>query len=254
MSNRSTARSRSPRKQPQHQPRTAADLYTSGDYYRDNPDFHAGDSPWKAEQVLRTLAGQVVPVRTVAEVGCGAGGVLAEIHDRMPHATLKGFDISPQAIAQARASHRKARLSFDVVGEKGIPEGSFFDLLLAVDVVEHVEDPFGFLRGLRAHCRHLVAHVPLALSVQTMLRPHVLMDSWRKLGHIHCFTEELALATVEASGFSVIRTVITAGGVDHPRGWKAKLARVPRALAYRMSPSRAAWLLGGFSIMILARS
>ena len=235
---------------------TTADRYISDAYYQDHPDFHAADSAWKARQVhgiLNLGDGWLLP-STVAEVGCGAGGVLASLCDLMPETTLHGFDVSPLAISEAKAQHKDPRLNYAVVGERGVPEDSFFDMILAIDVIEHVENPIGFLRDLKAHCRHLVAHIPLAISVQNALRPHTLLRSRQTVGHIHYFTEALAVATVSDAGYWIIRSKITPSGLANAKGVRAKLARIPRGLIYGLSPSRAAWLLGGCSVMILAQT
>ena len=233
---------------------TAATRYVSGEYYRRHTSFHAQDSAWKAREVHETLrlAGERVRPGSVAEVGCGAGGVVARLRELLPDATFAGFDISPHAIGAARARHPEIR--FEVVGETGVPEGWHSDLLLAIDVVEHVENPVGFLRGLRPHCRYLIAHIPLAISVMNALRPHTLTQSRWKVGHLHYFTEELAEETFKDAGYTIVQSRITPSGIANRKGTRAWLARLPRALAFAISPSRAAHLLGGFSIMILAES
>src|SRR5262245_22986552 len=64
-----------------------ADLYTSDEYARRHPDWHRSDSPWKAAQVLAMLQRHGLVPRTVVEVGCGAGGILAELQKNLPAAT-----------------------------------------------------------------------------------------------------------------------------------------------------------------------
>jgi cyclopropane fatty-acyl-phospholipid synthase-like methyltransferase len=45
-----------------------------------------------------------------------------------------------------------------------------FDVVMAIDVLEHLEDYFDFLRKLKAKGTYKVFHVPLELSVQKVLR------------------------------------------------------------------------------------
>ena len=46
------------------------------------------------------------------EIGCGVGGILADLHRQLPpDVELHGFDIAPEAIARAK-SRECERLSF----------------------------------------------------------------------------------------------------------------------------------------------
>jgi 2-polyprenyl-3-methyl-5-hydroxy-6-metoxy-1,4-benzoquinol methylase len=47
---------------------------------------------------------------------------------------------------------------------------TYFDVVMAIDVFEHVEDYLGFIRRLRVKGEYKVFHIPLDLSVQTVLR------------------------------------------------------------------------------------
>jgi SAM-dependent methyltransferase len=84
-------------------------FYTSGEYLARNPTWHAEDSAWKASQVLGMLNRHGLRPRTVCEIGCGAGAVLRELHDRMDHQpSFVGYEVSPQAfkLAVSRSSER----------------------------------------------------------------------------------------------------------------------------------------------------
>ena len=86
--------------------------YTSGDYLEKNPDWHEGDSPWKAGQVKKILDRNNLHPSTVMEVGCGVGRVLSSLQELLDHdVRLVGYDISPQAIERAR-TRQNDHLSF----------------------------------------------------------------------------------------------------------------------------------------------
>ncbi len=51
--------------------------YVGGDYAIWNPTWDVEDSPWKVEQVLRMMSLHKLVPSSIAEVGCGAGAVLA---------------------------------------------------------------------------------------------------------------------------------------------------------------------------------
>ena len=75
---------------------------------------------------------------------------------------------------------------------------------MAIDVFEHVEDYFGFLRKLREKAEYKIFHIPLDLSVQTVLRSSPIIKGRKSVGHIHYFTKETALETLKDTGYEII--------------------------------------------------
>lgn len=71
--------------------------YLDSSYLARNPDWDRKDAPWKASQVLNLLNNHQITPNSICEVGCGSGDILANLSVTLPHATMSGFDISPQA-------------------------------------------------------------------------------------------------------------------------------------------------------------
>jgi hypothetical protein len=222
-----------------------ADRYTGEEYAASNPDWHVADSPWKAQQILAMLRADPSPVETVCEVGCGAGEILRQLHDHMPATRcLVGYEIAevPLTMAAERATERLSFKMADAASDDDV-----FDLMIIMDVVEHVGDPIAFLDRLRFKARRTILHVPLDLSVQSVIRPGKLM-SWREgVGHIHSFTPETAIATVKDAGYTIRGHVFTRSFDVEATTLKARFARVPRRLLPEALTVR---LLGGYSILI----
>ena len=108
-------------------------------YIRDRIDQH-----WHLDEcTLRPLTG-----KTALDVGCGAG-LLAEPLARMG-ATVSAVDAAPELIAVAKAHAAGAGLAIDyrAVGVEAV--GERFDLVTAMEVVEHVADPRAFVASLAA--------------------------------------------------------------------------------------------------------
>lgn len=107
-------------------------------FLRDAMDTHwAGDS-----HSLRPLGG-----RCALDVGCGAG-LLCEPLARLG-ATVTGIDAAAENIAAARAHADGSRLSIDYrCGELGAMGLSDFDLVTAMEVIEHVADKTAFIAAL----------------------------------------------------------------------------------------------------------
>ena len=140
------------------------DVYVNGAYLEKNPGWHIEESPWKARQVHRMLKKRNLTPHTICEVGCGAGEVLNELQKLLQDQTvLWGYDISPQAIALCRPKTNE-RLHFKLADIRR-EQDAFFEMLLVLDVFEHLEDAFSFLRALRHKGEDKIFHIPLDLCV-----------------------------------------------------------------------------------------
>jgi len=230
----------------------AQNVYVNGEHLERNPDWHVYASGWKARHVLQMLRRHPLSEHTVGEVGCGAGEVLRQLQLEMdPHCVFSGYDISPQAIELAR-SRENQRLHFKLADIFQEPD-AYFDLLLILDVVEHVEDYFSFLRSLKPLARDKIFNFPLDLSVQALLRRDGLMMRRRTYGHLHYFTRDLVLQSLAGEGYDVVDWFYAPFGTDFPMGAKGRIIRWPRMLFSAISEDLAARLLGGFSLFVLAR-
>ena len=173
-------------------------MYSDGRYLESNPGWHTEDSPWKAQQVLRMLKQHDIHPHTVAEIGCGAGEIVRQLSLNLPETAFSGFDISADAISMAR-SRESDRVRFFNADFRTSPDN--FDVLLVMDVVEHVEDCFGFLRSIRERAEYKIIHIPLDMSVSLLLRNRLMLVR-KSVGHIHyCRT---ALALLEDTGYEIL--------------------------------------------------
>ncbi len=224
-------------------------IYEDNSYMQANPTWHEEDSPWKASHIIRILEANDVTVKSVAEIGCGFGGILRSLYESMPDdVEFDGYDIAPEAIAHAKASECE-RLHFHE--EDLLKSSKTFDLLLAIDVAEHVPDLYGFLEGCRRKATYKVYHIPLAIHVSSVARAS-LADAQAKVGHIHYFSSETALAALKYTGHEIIDSFYTDGSHLHP-AFKTALANVPRRIVSSFSTRWSARLLGGYSLLVLCK-
>lgn len=225
--------------------------YTDGSYLKQHPGWHREHSAWKAAQIAALLRRNGREPRTVVEVGCGAGGILAELQRTLPgEAEFTGYEIAPEAFALA-APLAKTRLRFRL-GDFLREETLRHDLLLAIDVVEHVEDYLGFLRALRPRAKAHVFHLPLDLSLVSMMRPVHLQWAYDSVGHLHYFTAETVLRALRNAGYTVVDSTYTAIGLDLPADpGQRQTLRFLRRLGRKISPAWTARLLGTFSLLVL---
>jgi SAM-dependent methyltransferase len=228
-------------------------IYEDGTYLSNHPTWDAEDSAWKAGRIGDLLRNNGVEPSTVCDVGCGAGEVLSCLaREYGADVRFSGYEISPQALEICRTKERDNLHYFPA--EALDDAGDSFDVVMAIDVAEHVEDYLGFLRSLRARGEYKVFHFPLDLSVQSVLRSSPILDTRASVGHLHYFTKETALATLRDSGYEVVDAAYTSWSLDLPsRGWKAGLAKAPRRLLFSVNQDMAVRILGGFSLMVLAK-
>lgn len=229
-----------------------AQIYEDGTYLDNNPSWHEEDSPWKAKQIDKIIKKNSLNPRTICEVGCGAGEILNQLSKLYVDQEFVGYEISPQAFKLC-STKSKPKLTFkhaDLLKD----DAAHFDIVMAIDVFEHVEDYFGFLRKLRGRAEYKIFHIPLDLSVQTVLRSSPIIKERKSVGHIHYFTKDTALETLKDTGYSIIDYFYTGGSLELPnRGWKANILKTPRKLAFSLNKDLAVRLLGGYSLMVLAR-
>lgn len=220
-------------------------MYHDNTYLDRSPIWHLQDAGWKAEEVLRLLTKHRIQPRRVGEAGCGAGEILRRLaHDLGPDVDCVGFETSPHAfeVCRAKAAPRLRFLHADPT-----TTDLRFDVVLALDLLEHLEDYPGFLRRLRDKGTFKVFHIPLDLSVQSILRVDPLAHARASGGRRHYFSKETALAALADAGYEVLGSQYTAP--PSRRGWRA----VVRQAVFRLHEDFAARLLGGYSLLVLAK-
>jgi 2-polyprenyl-3-methyl-5-hydroxy-6-metoxy-1,4-benzoquinol methylase len=230
------------------------DLYLDGEYAEKNPKYHVEDSSWKAQQILKMLDRHHLSITSVCEVGCGAGEILRQLQFHMPEKTVFfGYEISPQAfeLCKQRANEKLIFRLLDLLTEE-IQQP--YDLLLCIDVFEHVENYMGFLRKLKPKGDYKIFHIPLEISVQTVLRGSPFLLTRAKVGHLHYYMKDTAILTLIDTGYEILDYFYTPASLDRGTTFKSKLLKLPRILGYSLlGPDLTARILGGYSLMVLAR-
>lgn len=221
-------------------------------YLKNNPDWHISDSPWKATQILKMLKRNQFEINSIAEAGCGAGEILNQLYQRHPNKDIKfyGYEIAPDAfqLCLKRSNDRLDFFTDDIfnVNKK-------FGLLLIMDVIEHVDDYIGFIKQCSDKADYKLYHIPLDFSVLGLLR-NVPMTARQKVNHIHYFTKDIALSAISDTGQRIIDYFYTPVMVEvHNKGVYTKVLNIFRRLLFKISPDFCVNLLGGYSIMVLAK-
>jgi hypothetical protein len=166
---------------------------------------------------------------------------------------MTGFDISPQVV-QFWDEHKQVSGVEFHLGDFHQINKSQYDLLLMLDVFEHVPDPFSFLENSRLSSDYFIFHIPLDLSASSVARGTTLLQTRNQVGHLHYYTKDLALATLQDTGCEIINWRYTKAYLNGlNRSLRTKLTSIPRQLLFLLNKDLGVRLLGGETLIVLAK-
>ncbi len=223
-------------------------------YLHANPTWHVEDSPWKATQVLKLIQRNNLQPKIVVEIGCGAGEILNQLQQRMEDKDIEfsGYEIAPDAFKLAQ-TREKERLHF--FQEDLLQSNKHFDLLLMMDVFEHVDDYLGFVKASGKKATYKIYHIPLDMSAFSILTNYPI-GARKQVGHLHYFMKDTALATLTDSGQEIVDWLYTAGALEvNNKGLSffGKIIQLMRRFFYKVKPDFAVKAFGGFSLIVLTK-
>ncbi|KRW95363.1 bifunctional 2-polyprenyl-6-hydroxyphenol methylase/3-demethylubiquinol 3-O-methyltransferase UbiG [Paracoccus sp. MKU1] len=181
---------------------------------------------------------------TLLDIGCG-GGLMAEPMARLG-ATVTGADAAEGNIAIARLHAEEQGLAIDyraTTAEALAADGHRFDVVMALEIVEHVADPAQFI----ATCRDLVAPggMLIASTLNRTARSFAAAivgaewimrwlpkgtHDWRRF-----ITPDELAQMAEAAG---LRVVDRCGMVFNPLGWSWSLSHRDLSVNYVLTALR----------------
>jgi len=167
-------------------------------------------------EAVEAVTGNSLAARRVLEIGCSTGATGKKFKEAMEVDHYVGVDISEEAAAIAKTSLDRVITAdiekVDLQSEYGIAHEDY-DLLLALDVLEHLNDPWDALAGLSKHLKpggHVIASIPNVQNV-TVLQD-LARGTWKyqdagilDATHLRFFTYESSLEMFAGAGFSVVK-------------------------------------------------
>lgn len=155
----------------------------------------------------------------VLEIGCGTGFVLSGVHAAYPHASLSASDIYTEGLDYA--TRRVPEAFLFQMDARHIPFREEFDLIVAFDVLEHIEDDETVLSQLFQAC---IAGGGAALTVPQHRWLWSRMDDFAR--HKRRYTRSELVRKLERAGFRVKYTTSFVS-LLLPLMWTARLLRKP---------------------------
>jgi SAM-dependent methyltransferase len=135
----------------------------------------------------------------VGEVGCGNGLILAHLAQVYQKA-VDGFELNLQALA--RCPKLPGNLYIYDVFQRHPDLVDRYDLMMMMDVLEHIEDEVSFLQAVADHLKpggYLIIGVPM--------RPHLYSRYDYVVGHVRRYSPQRLRSVAERAGFVVRQTV-----------------------------------------------
>ncbi len=148
----------------------------------------------------------------VLDVGCDVGTFAASLRRDKVATAVDGIELSSAALEAEKVLNRVYRVDLSH-SQEGLPQASY-DLVLCLDVLEHMQDPWAALGRIHSLLRpdgQLVVSLPNVRNFRVVL-PLLMKGRWdyARTGlldrtHLRFFTRSTAREMLEAAGFTVTR-------------------------------------------------
>lgn len=177
--------------------------------YTNYPFLHIEDSPRKIREIKHVVPGSF-RANSILDIGCSTGLITRAVGETYKAKIVDGLDVSEPALDLARSQ-------LSVFQESHIFQEEFedhetqrlYDLVMFIDVLEHMSDPVGALKKASEMGRYSVVRSPLEQTRMNRLIKNHGGKNYMKLmgeryGHIHHFNMDSLSTLFHEGGFDVI--------------------------------------------------
>lgn len=228
-------------------------FYRNRDYLDYIFTYQEKIAPWKADQIIRIIERNSLQPKNISEYFCGLGEILNILSDRFDTSiNYFGYETSEQALLKC-SDKSKNKLSFSLKDLDDISTETKHDIVLAIDIIEHIENYFDFLRLIKNKAEYKIFHIPLDMSAQNVIRSKPLVSERKSVGHMHYFTKATALETLKDADYEIIDHFYTKACFELPQSKMGNILKIPRKLLFSINEDLASNTLGGFSLLVLAK-
>jgi 2-polyprenyl-3-methyl-5-hydroxy-6-metoxy-1,4-benzoquinol methylase len=201
--------------------KTVPDRYLEK-FYNERAFFVKEYNKNKIEKILKMF--KDVRAEKILDIGCGDGTITKEIADTVGAKTVVGVDLSKRQLSQAKKkgveTHRVN------LNKEKIPLKMKFDLIVCIDVIEHIFDPDHLLDEVTRLSKPegyqlfstpnfgawynrlalLIGWQPFNLDTSLRFKGHNPMFRFKEpYGHIRLFTKNSLIDLLKNHGLNVVR-------------------------------------------------
>ena len=158
-------------------------IYTDLTFFKRSPMWNDAESLWKSHQISSFICDNKLSINRLIDYGCGTGSILHILSDFLPGRSYLGFDPCPQL-----SSQWSSYPNIDFTTTFDLETIDLNDVILLIDVLEHVLDPYSLLDALCSRAGYVIVHLPLELNLSTLLRPCSLKNAYDEVAHLHFYS------------------------------------------------------------------
>lgn len=180
------------------------------EYIQKNPDLHNSDADHKIDSIQKLLNSTSFHFNSIIDVACGSGKVLLEITNRYKAKRVLGIDISRKMIEKAKSKDNKKIIDWSIANVFDLPPNDF-ELVLAIDILEHVENDLAFLKQIKRLGRFIVVKTPIEKNIMNSFVKLItfgLVDEQKhtedQYGHIHHYSQKELYYLIERANLKII--------------------------------------------------
>lgn len=225
------------------------------EYIKNNPDLGSKDIATKVRAIEAIINKDKIKLDSILDIGCGSGAILMNLLSDYQIKKACGIDISETMINTAIKKDlcKAARWI-----RSDIFDGDFrdYDLVLAIDIIEHIENDSILLKTIIKWGDYFVFKVPIEDNHVVNLIKFLsfgIIDSSKstekKYGHVHHYSEQAFTELVKNSGYEILQKNYMHLPKRHVLFWEIiRLFVMPVWLISKKSYIR---INGGFLVLLL---
>ena len=218
-------------------------------YIKYNPSWHAEDSYFKFLKVKKIVNNNKLKFMSFCEVGCGVGKILFYLSKEYLNKKFYGYEISKKAYSLCNKKQKNVKYY-----NRPLKKNKKYDIILCADVLEHVENPYKFLKEIKKNSKFQIFHVPIDLSVSSLIRRSVILKARKYVGHLHFYNKDIIFHDLKNLDFEIINHFYTFNDNIFSNGSIGqKIIASIRKFIFSINKDFAVNFLGGFSLMILTK-
>lgn len=180
------------------------------EYINKNPGLHDSDAKSKINLINHILLPIHSKFDSIVDVACGSGTVLLEISKRYHSRKNLGIDISEKMIEVAKNNDFERKVMW-ITSDTYKLKINNYELILAIDIVEHTKDDLRFLNHIKQFGKFIVIKVPIEINFINKLvktfsfgRIDECKHTKEKYGHLNHYSEKDIMYLIKKAGLCII--------------------------------------------------
>ena len=226
-------------------------FYSSGEFLKRNPDSY-DEAEWKLKFINCFLSKVVISEYKIADFGSGQMHISKNLAKQHVNIDFFAYDIIPKDLIDVSG----LSINLQYVHSNYYPSDNYFDLTLAIDVLEHISSPIETLIKMSDCSNYVLIHIPLDISFLSLLRTKVFEKLKTTVGHINFYSTNTAKIMIDAAELEIVESCYTDAYKSFPLNRKLSvkfMTFVRNIFSIIFSKKLSADVFGGQTMFILAR-